>query len=305
VFSILGGLGTSLVSSPAIASIGHFFNKRRGFATGIASCGGSIGVVILPLVLSSHFTSVGFGWATRTLGFLFLLLLLIANLLIRSRLPSKPLSRANVVPDPKIFKDVTFLIVTVAIFSIEWGLFIPLNYIISFALATGAEPTLSYQLLAVSNAGSFFGRWAPGLLADRIGRFNTMILMILLCLVAIIVFWLPAALVSDIYKTRALLTVFGLLLGFASGSNISLGPLCAGQLCETKDYGRYFATMFTVVGVGTLVGIPIAGEILLRDGGSYIGLIGFTGASDAIGLVFFVWARVRAVGWRIGKQQIF
>lgn len=56
---------------------------------------------------------------------------------------------------------------------------------------------------------------------------------------------------------------------------------------------------------GALVGIPIAGEILLRDGGSYIGLIGFTGASDAIGLVFFVWARVRAVGWRIGKQQIF
>lgn len=294
-----------MVSSPAIASIGHFFNKRRGFATGIASCGGSLGGVVFPLMLSSLFRSVGFGWATRALGFLFLLLLLVANLLLRSRLPSQPLSRANIVPDPRIFKDVTFLIVTIAIFLIEWGLFIPLSYLSSFALSIEVEPALSYQLLAILNAGSFFGRWAPGLLADKIGRFNTMILMILLCLVTILAFWLSAALVSDIHRTKALLIVFCLLFGFASGSNISLGPVCAGQLCETKDYGRYFATMFTIVGVGTLVGIPIAGEILLKNGGSYVGLIGFTGASYATGLGFFVWARVRVVGWGVGKQQVY
>lgn len=116
VLPILGGFGTSLVSSPAIASIGHFFNKRRGFATGIASCGGSLGGVVFPLMLSSLFRSVGFGWTTRALGFLFLLLLLVANLLIRSRLPSQPLSRANIVPDPKISKDVTFLIMTIVFF---------------------------------------------------------------------------------------------------------------------------------------------------------------------------------------------
>ncbi len=294
-----------MVSSPAIASIGHFFDKRRGFATGIASCGGSLGGVVFPLMLSSLFRSVGFDWATRALGFLFLLLLLVANLLLRSRLPLQPLSRANIVPDPRIFKDVTFLIVTIAIFLIEWGLFIPLSYLSSFALSIGLEPAHSYQLLAILNAGSFFGRWAPGLLADKIGRFNTMILMILLCLVTILAFWLSAALVSDIHRTKALLIVFCLLFGFASGSNISLGPVCAGQLCETKDYGRYFATMFTIVGIGTLVGIPIAGEILLKNGGSYVGLIGFTGASYATGLGFFVWARVRVVGWGVGKQQVY
>ena len=294
-----------MVSSPAIASIGHFFDKRRAFASGIACCGGSFGGIIFPLMLSSLYTSVGFGWATRALGFLFLVLLIVANILIRSRLPSRPLSYAKIVPDPNIFKDLTFLTVTIAIFLVDLGLFIPLNYLISFALFTGVEPALSYQLMAILNASSFFGRWAPGLLADRIGRFNTMILMVLMCLITTLAFWLSAALTSDTNKTRALMVIFAVLFGFASGSNISLGPVCAGQLCETKDYGRYFATMYTVVGVGTLVGIPIAGEILIKCRGSYIGLIGFTGASYATGLGFFVWARVRVVGWGVGKHQIF
>lgn len=98
---------------------------------------------------------------------------------------------------------------------------------------------------------------------------------------------------------------FALVFGFASGSNITLGPVCAGQLCETEDYGRYFASCFTVVGVGTLVGIPIAGEILKKNGGSYVGLITFAGVSYAVGLVLFVWARIRAVGWGCGKENIF
>lgn len=256
-------------------------------------------------MLSSLFTSASFAWATRTLGFIFFFLLVISNFLIRSRLPPKPINRSNLLPNPSIFKDVTFLIMTVALFLIEWGLFAALNYLISFALAAGIRPALSYQLQSILNAGSFFGRWAPGLLADKIGRFNTMILMITLCLVTTVMLWLPAALAHSPIAIEGLIIAFALLFGFASGSNITLGPVCAGQLCRTEDYGRYFATCFTVVGIGTLFGIPIAGEILIRCGGSYVGLIAFGGACYASGLIFFIWARIRAVGWGWGKDSIY
>lgn len=93
--------------------------------------------------------------------------------------------------------------------------------------------------------------------------------------------------------------------GFSSGSNISLGPVCAGQLCTTENYGRFFATCYTFVGVGTLVGIPIAGAILRSDENSYIGLVAFTAASYFIGLCFFVWARVRVVGWSTGRDAFY
>lgn len=202
-------------------------------------------------------------------------------------------------------KDKTFLILCIALFLIEWGLFTGLSYLISFALDAGIEPALSYQLLSILNAGSFFGRWAPGLLADKIGRFNTMILMISQCLITTLALWLPAATASDLATKKGLLIAFALLFGFASGSNITLAPVCAGQLCKTEDYGRYFATCYTMMGIGTLVGIPIGGEILARGGGNYVGLIVFGGACYAAGLVFFVWARVRVVGWGFRKANIF
>lgn len=305
VFSILGGLGTSLLTTVAIGTIGHWFNTRRGFATGLASCAGSLGGVFFNLMLSSLFTSAGFAWATRALAFTFLFLLLVANLLIRSRLPGKPISRRNLLPDPRILQDKTFAVMTAALFSIEWGLFCGLSYTTSFALSAGVRPTLAYQLLSILNAGSFFGRWAPGLLADKIGRFNTMILMVLLCVLSTFALWLPAALARSPPATEGLIVTFALLFGFGSGSNITLAPVCAGQLCRTEDYGRYFATCYTVIGIGTLVGIPIAGEILKRQGGDYVGLVTFGGTSYAVGLVLFSWARIRAVGWGWARENIF
>ena len=256
-------------------------------------------------MLTSLFIRTGFDWATRALGLLFLLLLSIANALVRSHLPRRSISKQALIPDLRIFKDTTFLVMTIAIFLVEWGLFIPLTYLTSFALSAKIRPALAYQLLAILNTGSFFGRWAPGLLADIVGRFNTMILMIILCFLTVFAFWLPAALTAAPSSKEALSIVFALLFGFASGSNISLGPVCAGQLCKTEDYGKYFATCYTVVGIGTLVGIPIAGEILARDRESFVGLIVFAGVCYAAGLGFFVWARIKAVGWGWGQKHIY
>lgn len=262
-----------------------------------------LGGVFFNLMLFSLSASAGFAWATRALGFAFLFLLVIANLLSRARLPGKSISRHNLLPDPRIFKDKTFAVMTAALFLIECRLVNGLGYMTSFALSACIRPSLAYRLLSILNVGSFFGRWAPGFLADKIVRFNTMILMISLFMVTTFALWLPAALATSPAAKEGLIIAFALLCGFASGSNITLGPVCADQLCRTEDYGRYFASCFTVVGIGTLVGIPIGGEILKRNGGSYVGMITFEEVSYAIGLVLFAWARIRAVGWGWGKEN--
>jgi predicted MFS family arabinose efflux permease len=249
-------------------------------------------------MLQSIFAKSGFGWATRALGFVYLFLLAFANVLIRSRLPPKPFSRENVMPDLRMFKDLTLVIMTAGVFLIEWGMFMPITYITSFALRTGMRSSLAYQLLAIFNVGSFFGRWIPGHIADAIGRVKTTTLHIFLSMIATFVFWLPASLVSLSVSTP-LIIVYAVVFGYSSGSNISLAPVCFGQLCKTEDYGRYMATCFTIVGFGMLVGIPIGGGILQADGGNYIGLICFTGACYTMGMIFFVWTRVRVVGWGI------
>lgn len=235
------------MNSPALASIGHFFLVKRGTATGIAMTSGSIGGIVFPLMLQKLIPELGFAWATRILGFILIILLVIANLLIRSRLPRKEISNlSSVLPDLTILLDLKFTALTLGIFLLEWGLFIPLTYITSYAIDHGESSAFSFQILAILNAGSFVGRIVAGFIADFLGRFNTLILTVLLCVVTTLAFWLPAAMTDS----NALLIIYALSFGFASGSNLSLAPVCVGQLCQTANYGRYYATCWMVVAFG-------------------------------------------------------
>ena len=241
-FSILGGIGTSLIFTPAVASIAHFFLKGRATATGIAATGGSSGGIVFPLMLQSLFPRIGFRYATLVMALIFCFVLLMANVLIRARLPPKP--GGSVWPDFRIFRNTCFALTTVGVFFIEWGLFVPLSYISLYALEEGINAAFAYQLLAVINAGSVFGRWLPGYAADRIGRFNTMIIAVAMCLICVLGLWYTAG------ANIAQLCVFAVGFGFASGSNISLTPVCVGQLCDTEVFGRWYATSYTIVSFG-------------------------------------------------------
>lgn len=98
----------------------------------------------------------------------------------------------------------------------------------------------------------------------------------------------------------ALLITFVLLFGFVSGSNVSLTPICLGQLCETQEYGRYYASCFTIVGFGVLVSIPIAGSLLgvVKAIGKekYWGAALFAGLSYVASFLCFVWVEIKVKG---------
>uniref|UniRef100_A0A5K3EX04 Monocarboxylate transporter 14 n=1 Tax=Mesocestoides corti TaxID=53468 RepID=A0A5K3EX04_MESCO len=53
---IIGGIGFGLIYLPAIATVGHWFKRRRPFAVGLALCGSGVGTVIggqvLPLLVN-------------------------------------------------------------------------------------------------------------------------------------------------------------------------------------------------------------------------------------------------------------
>ncbi|KAB8070000.1 putative MFS monocarboxylate transporter [Aspergillus leporis] len=291
VIGVTGGVGASLIFTPAISAIGHYFNEKRGVATGIAATGGSVGGVTFPLVLERLFPMIGFAWATRVIALICLVLVIFACLLVKSRLPKKPASKENVLPDFRIFRDPKFALTTAGIFFVEWGLFVPISYISSYALAHGVSNQFSYQILAILNAGSFFGRWIPGFVADYLGRFNTLIATVALCLVCNACLWLPAG------DSIPVMIVYCIIFGFASGSNISLTPVCISSLCKIENYGRYYATSYTIVSFGTLTGIPIAGEILSRCNGEYWGLIVFTTCCYAVGLACITAVKIIHVGW--------
>jgi nitrate/nitrite transporter NarK len=113
-FGVLGGTGTSLIFTPALSAVSHFFLVKRGTATGLAAAGGSVGGIIFPLALQRLFPMVGFAWATRIIGFIWIGCCCVATVLTRSRLPPK--EGGTVMPDLRIFGDKSYLLLTVGIY---------------------------------------------------------------------------------------------------------------------------------------------------------------------------------------------
>lgn len=250
VFGVLGGVSLSLTFGPAISIVAHYFNERRGLATGIASSGGSFGGIVFPIMLERLFSKFGFAWATRAAAILCFVTFTASVLLIRPRFPPKPLTMATVRPSLRPLLNPGLALTSLGVFFMEWGIFVPFSYLTSYALDNKTSPELAYALLSVANAGGVLGRWVTGYLADRFGRFNMLIATMVGGVLTNACLWMPAG------SSGAVLVVFALLFGFCSGGNVSLAPVCVGQLCDVKSYGRWYGTAFMLVSV-RFVSLPL------------------------------------------------
>ncbi|KAL2016290.1 hypothetical protein VTK56DRAFT_3889 [Thermocarpiscus australiensis] len=266
---ILSSLGSSLLFTPAVTAVAHFFHDRRGLATGIATTAGPVSGVIFPHILQALFVRTGWEWATRSLALLCLVIAVAANFLIRSRIP--PAAHASAHPDARILRTEGFAPAVVAILLAQFASFIPLTYVSSYALNAGLSHAFSFGVVAVLNAGSAVGRVAAGWSADRIGPFNANTILTAVTALACFCVWLPFG------ATKPGIVIFALAFGFASGGHISLAPVSVGRLCKTEDYGRYYGTCYTVVSLAVLMAIPFGGEVVHASRGSYRGLIVATG----------------------------
>lgn len=232
---------------------------------------------------------IGFGWSIRIIALLSACLLTAACFLLRTRLPRN--KKAGAAIDFKALTDIHYALTTAAVFLVEFAVFIPITYISSYALDTGMNKTLAYAIIPLLNLGAIPGRFLPGLVADRVGRFNVMILTSLICSILTLVLWLKAG------TNVSAIICYAVFFGFWSGAAISLTPVCISQVCATEDYGKRSGTTFMVSSIGTLTGIPIAGAIQQRDHGGYSGIIIFGGVLYLAATAAFIIARGVCRGW--------
>lgn len=110
-YGIVAGTGCGVTSTIAISVLSHWFEERRGLATGIVMLGGSLGGVMFPLTLRPLFQRIGWAWSIRALGIFLTVLVSTGVLCIRSRPQVRRTKRAPI----KEFFNIAFLLVTVGI----------------------------------------------------------------------------------------------------------------------------------------------------------------------------------------------
>ncbi|RDL31166.1 MFS monocarboxylate transporter [Venustampulla echinocandica] len=238
VYGVVNGISGACLTTTALAVVAHWFERRRGLASGIAFIGSSVGGIVFPLVLKSTLENLSWAWALRVVALIAGVLLVVGNLCVRGRLPPR---RNGGTVDLKCLLDARFGWATAGIACFEFVLFGVLGLLPSYGLSQGFSNQATFNIIAILNAGSAFGRFFSGYLSDRWGRFNTMILTLLWSLIVVLAFWLPVS------NNVILFYTFAPLFGFGSGSIISMAPVCLGQLCKADQYGQFYGTSYSIV----------------------------------------------------------
>ncbi|KAF2788320.1 MFS general substrate transporter [Melanomma pulvis-pyrius CBS 109.77] len=296
---VLGGVTGAMLTTTSLAVVAHWFKARRGLTQGIAMMGSSCGGLTIPLILKTTLPKYGYAWSLRILGFIFLVCFIIGNILIKARIPPTPATKKKAIISLSIFGDLRFSLFTISVFGFEVVLFGALGILPTYAtLSTDFPAETGFYLIAILNGVSCIGRILPGYVADKIGRFNTLFIMILFTWFFMLVLWLPLG-----NKSLPALYCFAALFGFGTGSWMALVPACIGQLCRAEEFGRYYGSMYFIASLATLVCIPISGELVETVGPQP--MVAFFCVVLGLSLVSFLFSRWACLGRRwVVKEKV-
>lgn len=304
-FSVCVGLGNALCITPLISVISHWFLNKRGRATGLATMGGSIGGVVIPLMLRSLYSSVGYAWAIRILGFFCLSCMITCITLVRDRvdptdkLKSKPAKYFGLAEifDMSVLRDLKFSFLILGNFATELALLSIMTYYPTYAIAQGMAEESSYLLLTIFNATGVLGRLLPGYLSDKIGHFNVMILMLIGVILSIFLMWIPFG-----YNLKVLYGFAG-ICGFFSSSILSLTPVALSQIVPVNVFGARYGLMYFFVCSANLFGIPLAAAII-GNGSQYRYTLfaSFCGIFTVVGTIFWYISRYYIVKFKFNVK---
>jgi MFS family permease len=102
------GIANGLLFVPTMSVVSTYFDpSRRSLAIGLILCGSATGGMVFPIMLNRLFGIVGFGWAVRSFGFMALALLVLAERLLKKRLPPKD---STTFFEPNELKDIVFVL---------------------------------------------------------------------------------------------------------------------------------------------------------------------------------------------------
>lgn len=229
---------------------------------GLAQAGSSVGGLVHPIMLNNLFHGrLGFAWGVRVSALFNLILLIVANLLMSTRLPSRPKDttfKKQLLYWKGFFTDKVYVMATLSIFVLYCGVYFPTFFLQLAAVKNGLSTNLAFYTITLLNGVGILGRITPTIVVDRVGVFNMMIPVAVACS-ALIFSWIAM-------KDAAGVISMAVFYGYFAGAVISLvGPMIAYLTPNVSDIGARLGVSIGIGAVGALIGPPICGALLMSE----------------------------------------
>ncbi|KAJ2779300.1 hypothetical protein GGI15_003921 [Coemansia interrupta] len=216
-----GALYGAAASFPYILGVTvpmQWTRRNRGFALAVVYMGSGLGGMWISLLTRTCIESLGRHWAQRILGCIMVVLGVGLSPLIIARKPRAGKKDQEACAEPVRRKIIDFSVVTewrfqliaaASFFSMGPNT-IPYLLMPTYVADVLKETSkLGSSLVTIINVSGIFGRFAAGMLSDRFGPVNMLLLWVLLAAFSQLGIWLPFQSVAAVIASAALFGVTG------------------------------------------------------------------------------------------------
>ena len=277
-YGIVAALGMSTAYIPCNMTVVRWFNRQRGLALGIVSCGASCGILVVPTLSSYMITLTNWRVSLLTLGAsMFVLIIIAARFMVRDPelLGLQTDGKETLTTDEnlglsEVLNEATGWTLTEARSTLSFWLFlltfavilltttIPFVHVPVFARDIGLSAIGGSMAVSISGLFALIGSISLGTLSDRIGPKQAVLLSLCVQVVAFLIFLVAKDMVTLYLGAAA--------FGFFYGGIASLFPALVGDLFGRAHAGAIGGFIFGGAGIIGAWGPAVAGYLRDVDG---------------------------------------
>ncbi|MCL2277101.1 MAG: OFA family MFS transporter [Treponema sp.] len=263
-YGFMGGVGMGFTYSTTIACAQKWFPRKKGFVTGvIVSALGFGGVIFTPIIekLIETFGGTGAGEPKTfmALGGIFFVVCTAGSFLLKNPpdgymmdsavSKTAPVKTARDYAPVEMFKTPRFYIIVLTFMLACMGGLMMIGFAKPIAVAKGLAATATIGVLAISMFNSL-GRLLWGIISDKIGRKNTIIVLLSGCAV------FPLFVINVNGYWIYVLIAF---IGFFYGGLLSTFPSLTADTFGAKHMAVNYGFVLLGFGAGAIISSQIAG----------------------------------------------
>lgn len=271
VFGFMTALGSGLAYNPSLTTVVRWFPDKKGLVSGLITGGCGVASLIVAPFANMLLEYFNVSAAFKIVGVVFFVLMFVSALLVTAPDPDWKPAGIQVPSGENVFvkavdwrgmlKDKRFYIMWLAFLGgCVSGLMLIGHASRIGQEVAGIDASQAALLVGIMAVANFVGRILMGVLSDKLGRYQTLMLALVFSALDMIVLSQS----SDFVLFVSALV----LLCFCYGGVLAIFPNIVGDTFGLATMGVNYAIIFTAYGVAALVG-PMTASAIYAGTGSY------------------------------------